>query len=111
MTLLTSNWLFQPRAIRRRHRDVGVEIEAREMRVPGSGREHPRRVGIVPHTPDRVPARGPKVMRPWMEALLMPAKAMDSSRTGMFPSGPALRPRRESLDTLDCRRCQATETL
>jgi hypothetical protein len=43
--------LFQARAIGGRHRDVGVEIEAREMRAPGGGREHPRRVGIVPHAP------------------------------------------------------------
>ena len=39
-------------AIRRRHGDVGVEIEAREVRVPRRGREHPRRVGIVRHAPD-----------------------------------------------------------
>jgi hypothetical protein len=43
--------LLQPSAICCRHRDVGVQIEARQMRVPGSGREHPRRVGIVPHAP------------------------------------------------------------
>jgi hypothetical protein len=28
-----------------------VQIEAREMRVPRRGREHPRRVRIVPHAP------------------------------------------------------------
>jgi hypothetical protein len=43
--------LLQARAIRRRLRDVGVEIEAREMRVPGNGREPPRRVGIIPQAP------------------------------------------------------------
>jgi hypothetical protein len=41
--------LFQARAIRGRHGDVGVQIEASEMRVPGRGRQHPRCVRIVPH--------------------------------------------------------------
>ena len=43
--------LFQAWAIRGGHGDVGVEVEARETRVPGGGREHPRRVGIVPYAP------------------------------------------------------------
>jgi hypothetical protein len=43
--------LFQPRAIRCRHRAVGVKIETRQMRVPRRRREHPRRVGIVPDVP------------------------------------------------------------
>ena len=49
--------LFQTHAIRRRHCDIGVEIEARQMGVLGSGREHPTR-----HT--RAPARGPSAIRP-----------------------------------------------
>ena len=41
--------LFQARAIRGRHLDVSVQIEAREVRVPRHGREH--RGGSAPHAP------------------------------------------------------------
>jgi SMP-30/gluconolaconase/LRE-like protein len=44
--------LFQARAVRGRDGDVGVQVEAREMRVPGGRREHPWRVEIVPHAPN-----------------------------------------------------------
>ena len=43
--------MLQARAVRGRYRDVGVEIEARQMGVPGSRGEHSRCVGIVPHAP------------------------------------------------------------
>ena len=40
--------LFQARAIRCRHRHVGVQIQAGQVRVPRHRRQHPRRVGIAP---------------------------------------------------------------
>jgi hypothetical protein len=43
--------MLQTRAVRGQHRDVDVEIEARQMGVPGGRGEHPRFVGIVPHAP------------------------------------------------------------
>jgi hypothetical protein len=56
--------LFQARAIRGRHCDVGVEVEAREMRVPGGGREQPRGVGLAPDAPHAGARAGPSAMRP-----------------------------------------------
>jgi hypothetical protein len=56
--------LLQACAIHGRHGDVSVEIEARQMRVPGRRREHPRRVGILPSRQTRAPARGPSALRP-----------------------------------------------
>jgi hypothetical protein len=43
--------MLPARAVRGRHRDVGVEIEARQMGVPEGRGEHPCCVGIVPHAP------------------------------------------------------------
>jgi hypothetical protein len=41
-----------------------VQIEAREVRVPRSGRQHPRRVGIGPNTPHTRPRAGTVPRRP-----------------------------------------------
>ena len=50
--------LLQARAIRSRRVDIGVEIEAIEVRVPRRRREHPRRVRIGPHPPHARPRAG-----------------------------------------------------
>jgi hypothetical protein len=74
--------LLQACAIRGRQLDVGVQIEAREVRVPRRRREDPGRVGVGPHTPDARSSTGTEGTRPSMEVLRRPAKARDSSRTG-----------------------------
>jgi len=43
--------LFQTHTMAAVTATLAVEIEARQMRVPGSGRRHPWRVGIVPRAP------------------------------------------------------------
>ena len=52
--------LFQAHPICRRHIDIGVEIEARKVRVPRPCRQHPGRVGIGPHAPHTRPRAGPE---------------------------------------------------
>ena len=53
--------LLEPRAVAGGHRDVRVEVEAVEMRVPGGGRDDPRGVRLLaqtPHTSARAPPDG-----------------------------------------------------
>ena len=53
--------LLEPRAVPGGHRDIGVEVEAVEMRVPGRGGDNPwgvRLLAQTPHARTRSPTQG-----------------------------------------------------